>query len=144
MRYSLWVVLVLGVSSTDATRALAQPRLDLFQPEPKRAETLMSNVGTFWIRVFQKFISPQDGKKCGLRPSCSEYSRQCFRQHGSFRGWLMTSDRLQRCHPKKSQGFYRIREGTIIDTPHENLAREQQRCDLFAATRSSKGGSFGR
>lgn len=34
---------------------------------------------------------------CPMYPSCSEYSKQCFKKHGFLIGWMMTCDRLMRC-----------------------------------------------
>lgn len=141
MRHLAWIAAFLLVIPTTAEKCVAQSRMDLFEVQPVRQETLMRGVGTFWIRIFQKYVSPHDGKKCGLAPSCSEFARQSFQQQGSLKGWLMTSDRLQRCHPKKHQGFYRIRNGVIVDTPRENLARAKTRYDLFAAGWTSSPGS---
>ena len=49
------------------------------------------------ITFFQKYISPVDGDRCPMYPSCSSYSKQAFQTHGFFMGWIMTCDRLMRC-----------------------------------------------
>jgi putative membrane protein insertion efficiency factor len=49
------------------------------------------------ITFYQKFISPADGDRCQMTPSCSAYSREAFQTHGFFLGWIMTCDRLMRC-----------------------------------------------
>ena len=49
------------------------------------------------ITFYQKFISPADGHRCQMSPSCSAYSREAFQAHGLFLGWIMTCDRLMRC-----------------------------------------------
>lgn len=49
------------------------------------------------IKLYQKYISPVDGHRCRMYPSCSEYSRQAFQKHGFLTGWIITCDRLLRC-----------------------------------------------
>ena len=51
----------------------------------------------FLVEAYRKNISPIDGKDCPMYPSCSEYSIQSFKKHGSLVGWIMTVDRLFRC-----------------------------------------------
>ncbi len=49
------------------------------------------------LNLYQKYISPIDGARCRMYPSCSSYSKQVFARHGFLKGWIMTCDRLQRC-----------------------------------------------
>ena len=49
------------------------------------------------VGVYRTYLSPIDGKNCPMYPACSEYSLQCFKEHGLFIGWVMTCDRLFRC-----------------------------------------------
>jgi uncharacterized protein len=49
------------------------------------------------ITFYQRFISPADGNRCQMSPSCSAYSKEAFNVHGFFLGWIMTCDRLMRC-----------------------------------------------
>lgn len=60
--------------------------------------------GGFWqesfrqgIRFFQIFISPADGDRCPMSPSCSQYAVEAIRTYGPWRGLILTSDRLLRC-----------------------------------------------
>jgi len=70
----------------------------------KAADNRQSNTGTDagidplqqMVRTFQKFVSPVDGPRCRMYPTCSGYSRQALREHGSFTGMMMTVDRLYR------------------------------------------------
>ena len=107
-------------------------KMAVFGTHREKSESFLRSVAKGWIRFFQKFISPYDGRKCGLYPTCSEYSRQCFMRYGFPKGWLMTADRLQRCHPKKTVGFYRYRSGRIVDTPAENAGSRKVAYDLFS------------
>lgn len=49
------------------------------------------------LQWYRKYISPIDGDRCPMYPSCSTYSEQSFRKYGWFKGWIMTCDRLMRC-----------------------------------------------
>jgi len=45
-------------------------------------------------RFFQTFISPVDGPRCSMVPTCSVYAVRAADQHGFFLGTLLTVDRL--------------------------------------------------
>lgn len=49
------------------------------------------------VGFFRRHISPIDGDRCPMYPSCSKYSLEVFNKHGLFMGWIMTCDRLLRC-----------------------------------------------
>lgn len=46
------------------------------------------------IKFFQVYISPVDGDRCPMIPTCSTYAIQAVRKHGFFIGTMMTVDRL--------------------------------------------------
>jgi putative membrane protein insertion efficiency factor len=48
------------------------------------------------VRFFQKYISPVDGPRCPMYPTCSSYSLQAMQQHGPLIGVFQTVDRLYR------------------------------------------------
>ena len=50
------------------------------------------------IRVYQIFLSSQDGDNCGFTPTCSRFGQTALKKYGLVEGVLMTSDRLQRCN----------------------------------------------
>lgn len=49
------------------------------------------------IRFFQDHISPADGDRCPMTPSCSAYAARAAEKHGIVMGWIMACDRLVRC-----------------------------------------------
>ncbi|MBW2109115.1 MAG: membrane protein insertion efficiency factor YidD, partial [Deltaproteobacteria bacterium] len=55
------------------------------------------NAGTALVSFYTTFISPIDGSRCPMYPSCSIYAVRCFKRHGFLMGWIMTIDRLYRC-----------------------------------------------
>lgn len=46
------------------------------------------------VRFFQTFISPVDGDRCSMYPTCSAYSREAIKKYGPIKGFIMTADRL--------------------------------------------------
>jgi putative component of membrane protein insertase Oxa1/YidC/SpoIIIJ protein YidD len=42
-------------------------------------------------------ISPIDGDRCPMYPSCTRYAKESIRKHGALIGWVMAMDRLVRC-----------------------------------------------
>ena len=46
------------------------------------------------IIFFSKYISPVDGDRCNMYPTCAAYSRQAIEKHGFVFGMLLTADRL--------------------------------------------------
>lgn len=59
------------------------------------------------IRLYQKFISSQDGPACNFVPSCSRFGMGCIQEYGMLRGLLLTSDRLLRCNGTGSTHHYK-------------------------------------
>lgn len=49
------------------------------------------------IKFFSKYISPVDGNRCPMYPSCSKYCLESAQKHGLLMGWIMSCDRLVRC-----------------------------------------------
>ena len=49
------------------------------------------------LNFYQNFISPVDGARCQMWPSCSDYAKLAVENNGKFKGILMTFDRLTRC-----------------------------------------------
>ena len=62
-------------------------------------------VATGLIRLYQKFISSQDGPTCGFSPSCSRFGMACIHEYGFVRGILLTADRLLRCNGSQSNHY---------------------------------------
>jgi putative membrane protein insertion efficiency factor len=46
------------------------------------------------VKFYQKYISPVDGDRCPMYPTCSQYSLQAMHKHGPLIGIVMTADRL--------------------------------------------------
>ena len=46
------------------------------------------------VVFFSKFVSPVDGDRCFMYPTCAAYSKEALEKHGFFVAILMTADRL--------------------------------------------------
>ena len=57
------------------------------------------------IRLYQKFISSQDGPTCSFSPSCSRFCMACIQEYGVLRGVLLTADRLLRCNGSQARHY---------------------------------------
>lgn len=85
----------------------------------------MKLFGISLIRFYQLFISTQDMPVCNFTPTCSHFGMQAIQKYGFFRGILLASDRLQRCHSASRRYFPQYynsldeRTGRLFD-PVEN------------------------
>ncbi len=58
-------------------------------------ETNIGKMPFLWgMKFYRDFISPIDGNKCWMYPTCSGYASRAIRKHGAFIGLMMTVDRL--------------------------------------------------
>jgi putative component of membrane protein insertase Oxa1/YidC/SpoIIIJ protein YidD len=78
------------------------------------------------IGMFQKWISPIEGPRCGFTPSCSTFGHQAIREQGPVRGVTMTADRLMRdtILTVPGPGYTVLPNGSIYDPVSRNLLRE--------------------
>ncbi len=63
----------------------------------------MKTIILFFVRLYQKGISPFLPASCRYQPSCSEYMAQAVTKHG-LRGFVMGVARILRCHPWTTGG----------------------------------------
>ncbi len=62
-------------------------------PEPEGYDPFSSFLAG-GVRFFQTWISPVDGDRCTMTPTCSQYSLQAIRRHGPWLGFAMSADRI--------------------------------------------------
>lgn len=68
------------------------------------------------IRLYQKFISSQDGPSCNFTPTCSHFGMACIQEYGVLRGILLTANRLIRCNGLQSTHYHKdLKTGKNID-----------------------------
>jgi putative component of membrane protein insertase Oxa1/YidC/SpoIIIJ protein YidD len=61
------------------------------------AEDRRNSVVEGMFDFYGTVISPIDGDRCPMYPSCTRYAKESIRKHGALIGWVMAMDRLVRC-----------------------------------------------
>tara|TARA_B100001063_G_scaffold217674_1_gene220514 strand:- start:855 stop:1106 length:252 start_codon:yes stop_codon:yes gene_type:complete len=56
------------------------------------------------IKGYKILLSPLLGHSCRYMPTCSEYSIECLKTYGFFKGTLLSLKRIFSCHPIKFLG----------------------------------------
>jgi putative membrane protein insertion efficiency factor len=59
----------------------------------------------WFIKFYQKVISPLTAPSCRFTPTCSQYGVDAFKKYGLFKGFWLTAKRLSRCHPWGGEGY---------------------------------------
>ena len=62
----------------------------------------MKKLLLWFIRFYQRKISPAFPPRCRFIPTCSEYAVQAVEKYGAWKGGFLALRRIMRCHP-----FYR-------------------------------------
>ena len=57
------------------------------------------------IKGYQWLISPLLGNNCRHIPSCSEYTLEAIKSHGTVRGIGLGAKRISKCHPWSEAKF---------------------------------------
>jgi len=64
----------------------------------------MKKIALALIKGYKILISPLLGRNCRFYPTCSEYAHEAIHKHGLFKGLLLGTKRLLKCHPFHSGG----------------------------------------
>ena len=69
---------------------------DDLAPEPERTPSANAELSVlkYGLDVFRRYISPVDGPRCPMLPTCSSYAEQALDKHGPWLGIMLTVDRL--------------------------------------------------
>lgn len=76
--FTPWGFAVQGMKSADSKTELSWPA------------TLLKG----GLLIFSKYISPIDGDRCNMYPTCAAYGREAVEKHGFMGGLILTVDRL--------------------------------------------------
>ncbi len=57
------------------------------------------------VAAYQRLVSPFLPPACRFAPTCAEYTRVAFLEHGMARGAWLAARRLTRCHPFHPGGY---------------------------------------
>ena len=61
------------------------------------------------FRGYKRFLSPFLPPACRFFPTCSQYAMDAVEKYGVFRGLLLATWRLLRCHPFSKGGYDPVR-----------------------------------
>ena len=65
----------------------------------------MKKILILLIRFYQKFISPMFPAKCRFYPTCSQYTLEAIKEHGTIKGTYLAIRRILKCHPFHEGGY---------------------------------------
>lgn len=65
----------------------------------------MKQVFIFFIRFYQKAISPMLGANCRYTPTCSQYAVEALKKYGVLKGGWLAIKRICSCHPWGGHGY---------------------------------------
>jgi len=75
------------------------------------------------LDLYQDFVSPARGSRCGMNPSCSQYAKLAFASLNPVDAYLATMDRLMRCtqdagtYPARYVGGQRLAYDPVSTRP---------------------------
>lgn len=75
------------------------------------------------VRGYQLLVSPLLPPACRFLPTCSEYAAEAIERHGAWRGIILASRRLARCHPWGGSGYDPVPETRGLDCRHTGSGR---------------------
>jgi len=127
--FTLWFALGSSRCACASEAAMRGPNVHSGQPLPTQEISASCFAIAFLesIKLYQKWISPIGGERCGFRPSCSRYGYASIMTQGPIVGLLMTGDRLTRCNIWKRPGpdYLLLPNGRLYDPPSNNLLLEK-------------------
>ena len=59
----------------------------------------------FFVRLYQRLLSPFLGRHCRFYPTCSEYFILVVQKYGALQGTVRGIWRILKCHPWNPGGF---------------------------------------
>ncbi len=80
----------------------------------------MKHIILFFIKGYQRLISPLLGPRCCYHPSCSQYAREAVENHGLVKGVWLAIKRISRCHPLAEGGHDPVPVNNDKSSPVKN------------------------
>ena len=65
----------------------------------------MKKIAIFFVRLYQKLISPLKPPCCRFTPTCSAYAVEAYKNRGFFVGFYLSTKRILRCNPFSRGGY---------------------------------------
>ena len=97
LKLLITVIIIFFSSALEADDSFAPwsfTRQEIKSISPKKEPSIPGVILKNGIIFFSKYISPVDGDRCNMYPTCAAYSRQAIEKHGFVFGMLLTADRL--------------------------------------------------
>lgn len=92
---------------------------DIIVQKKEEREISFLKIPIIWsIQIYQRFISPINGRWCQMYPSCSRYGAIALKKHGLIKGSLIATDRIHRCGHDLSQYKRVIIDNKILYIDH--------------------------
>ena len=63
------------------------------------------SIAIFFIKAYQRLLSPLLGNNCRFNPTCSFYAIEAINRFGVLKGCWLASKRILKCHPLNAGGF---------------------------------------
>ncbi len=83
---------------------------------------MAGHIVVFILRVYRAVLSPFLTALCGglgvgcrFTPTCSQYAIEAVQRHGVLKGFMLTANRLARCHPWGGSGHDPVPVGRICN-----------------------------
>lgn len=115
--FSAALLLVLAAAPADARGRTFQPWPEAMPPAerktaaPAAGESSPVKIPFLWsLWFYRNAISPLDGVRCGLYPTCAGYATDAVRKHGVLAGGFLAADRL-------------IHEGSIRQPEYQRIEK---------------------
>ncbi len=88
-----------------------------YRLELKKADNEIETTVAFLFLGYKTFLSSQDMNSCVFSPTCSVYAMEAFQKFNPVKAYLMTFDRLTRCHPLSKPGQYPLTSNLYLYDP---------------------------
>ena len=86
----------------------------------------MKKILILLIRFYQKFISPMFPAKCRFYPTCSQYTLEAIKEHGTIKGTYLGIRRILKCHPFHEGGY-----DPVPKKENKNSEGKKEEWDIF-------------
>ena len=58
------------------------------------------------IKLYQKYYSPMQPRRCIFVPTCSKYAVEAITKYGALKGGFLSIKRILKCNPFNKNGGY--------------------------------------
>jgi len=66
---------------------------------------LIKTIAIYFIKFYQKVISPYSSGCCRFTPTCSNYAIEAYTKYNFFKASLLSLKRILKCHPFGGKGY---------------------------------------